>query len=178
MAAVSLLGLARPPSSTDCVNFAPQPSPPDRDVVHDHPTTLTLTTNSDLGVNEGRAAARPQSRTMTPSSDAGYDDGDGVDGPLSNKHNGVWRKCSYPTCENHVVQGGVCVIHGARRKGCSHPGCNKAMKQAGKCSTHGPSRHKCDEVGCDRVARQGGQCQKHNNLRQSSTPKSLMFFQK
>jgi hypothetical protein len=115
---------------------------------------------------------------MSPSSDAEYDDGDGVDGPLSNKHNGVRRKCSYPTCENRVIQGGVCVTHGARRKGCSHPGCNKAVKQAGKCSTHGPSRRKCDEVGCDRMARQGGRCQKHNNSRQSSVPKFLYVLSK
>ena len=56
-----------------------------------------------------------------------------------NKHNRVQRKCSYPTCDNRVQQGGVCVTHGARRKGCSHPGCNKAVKLAGNCSTHGPS---------------------------------------
>jgi len=70
-------------------------------------------------------------------------------------------KCSAPNCENNVVQGGVCILHGAKRKLCSHPGCNKAVKSAGACSAHGPARKKCDKEGCTRVAVQGGKCIAH-----------------
>jgi hypothetical protein len=75
------------------------------------------------------------------------------------------RKCSHPSCDNRVVQGGVCVTHGARRKGCTHPGCDKAVKLAGYCSTHGPPRSKCDEDGCVRLALQGGRCVTHGARR-------------
>ncbi len=53
----------------------------------------------------------------------------------------VRRKCTAPGCTNRVVQGGVCVTHGAKRKLCSYEGCSKAVKLAGFCSTHGPTRY-------------------------------------
>ena len=77
----------------------------------------------------------------------------------------VRRKCSHPSCPNRVVQGGVCVTHGAKRKMCHHPGCDKAVKLAGYCSTHGPARKKCDAPGCTRVAVQGGKCLSHGAKR-------------
>ena len=77
----------------------------------------------------------------------------------------IRRKCSAPNCNNRVVQGGVCVTHGAKRKLCSHPGCTKAVKLAGACSTHGPARKKCDTEGCTRVAVQGGKCLSHGARR-------------
>ena len=83
----------------------------------------------------------------------------------------VRRKCTAPGCENRVVQGGVCVTHGAKRKLCTHPGCSKAVKAAGLCSTHGPSRKKCTYVDpssgspCFRVAVQGGRCLSHGARR-------------
>jgi len=82
----------------------------------------------------------------------------------------VRRKCSFPSCANRVVQGGVCVTHGAKRKLCSHPNCTKAVKLAGFCSTHGPARRKCDYLGqhgetCSRVAVQGGKCLSHGARR-------------
>jgi hypothetical protein len=43
----------------------------------------------------------------------------------------VKRKCSQQNCENNVVQGGVCLTHGARRKCCSHPLCEKSVKHFG-----------------------------------------------
>jgi hypothetical protein len=48
-------------------------------------------------------------------------------------------KCSHQNCDNCVVQGGVCVTHGARRKCCAHPGCEKSVKHSGYCSAHGLS---------------------------------------
>jgi hypothetical protein len=71
------------------------------------------------------------------------------------------RKCNMVGCPNRVVQGGLCISHGARRKTCKHPGCNKNVKKAGLCSTHGPARKRCDAPGCSKVAVQGGRCIAH-----------------
>ena len=82
----------------------------------------------------------------------------------------VRRKCTAPNCTNRVVQGGVCVTHGAKRKLCSFAGCSKAVKLAGFCSSHGPTRKKCDYIDpscgpCARVAVQGGRCLSHGARR-------------
>jgi len=73
----------------------------------------------------------------------------------------VRRKCTVANCPNRVVQGGLCIAHGAKRKQCSYPGCNKNVKKAGLCSTHGPARKKCEHEGCNKVAVQGGVCIAH-----------------
>jgi hypothetical protein len=73
----------------------------------------------------------------------------------------VRRKCSVENCENRVVQGGLCISHGAKRKQCTHPGCNKNVKKAGLCSSHGPARKKCEHPNCSKVAVQGGKCITH-----------------
>jgi hypothetical protein len=73
----------------------------------------------------------------------------------------VRRKCTLAGCPNRVVQGGLCIAHGARRKVCNHPGCTKNVKKAGMCSTHGPARRRCDGEGCNKVAVQGGRCIAH-----------------
>ena len=71
------------------------------------------------------------------------------------------RKCTVPECPNRVVQGGLCISHGAKRKTCKHPGCTKNVKKAGMCSTHGPARKRCEFEGCVKVAVQGGRCIAH-----------------
>jgi len=71
------------------------------------------------------------------------------------------RKCSVPECTNRVVQGGLCISHGAKRKTCAHPGCEKNVKAKGLCSTHGPARKRCNAEGCTKVAVQGGRCIAH-----------------
>lgn len=71
------------------------------------------------------------------------------------------RKCSVEHCQNRVVQGGLCISHGAKRKLCGHPGCNKHVKKAGMCSAHGPPRKLCEFDGCTKVAVQGGRCISH-----------------
>lgn len=71
------------------------------------------------------------------------------------------RKCSVPDCTNRVVQGGLCISHGAKRKTCAHPGCEKNVKAKGLCSTHGPARKRCNAEGCTKVAVQGGRCIAH-----------------
>lgn len=71
------------------------------------------------------------------------------------------RTCSVSGCKNGVVQGGVCVSHGAKRRLCRFPGCSKNSKNAGLCSKHGPARKKCEHVGCSNVAVRGGKCKSH-----------------
>ena len=44
----------------------------------------------------------------------------------------IRRKCTVEGCENRVVQGGLCISHGAKRKICGFPGCTKHVKKAGK----------------------------------------------
>lgn len=73
----------------------------------------------------------------------------------------VRRKCTMPGCTNRVVQGGLCISHGAKRKTCGHPGCSKNVKKAGMCSTHGPARKRCEFPDCSKVAVQGGRCIAH-----------------
>eukprot|EP00429_Kryptoperidinium_foliaceum_P004489 CAMPEP_0176024314 /NCGR_PEP_ID=MMETSP0120_2-20121206/11880_1 /TAXON_ID=160619 /ORGANISM="Kryptoperidinium foliaceum, Strain CCMP 1326" /LENGTH=660 /DNA_ID=CAMNT_0017357493 /DNA_START=374 /DNA_END=2356 /DNA_ORIENTATION=+ len=73
----------------------------------------------------------------------------------------VRRKCNISGCQNRVVQGGLCIAHGAKRKQCKHPGCTKNVKKAGLCSTHGPARKRCEAEGCTKVAVQGGRCIAH-----------------
>jgi hypothetical protein len=81
-----------------------------------------------------------------------------MDGGTSKR---VRRKCTVLGCDNRVVQGGLCIAHGAKRKLCKHPGCQKHVKKAGLCSTHGPARKRCDVDNCDKVAVQGGRCIAH-----------------
>lgn len=71
------------------------------------------------------------------------------------------RKCTVEGCANRVVQGGLCISHGAKRKTCKYPGCSKNVKKAGLCSTHGPARKRCEHPGCGKVAVQGGRCIAH-----------------
>jgi hypothetical protein len=47
------------------------------------------------------------------------------------------RFCSVDGCANRVVQGGVCMAHGAKRHKCSVEGCDKHIKkkkEGNKCS--------------------------------------------
>mmetsp|Transcript_22629 Transcript_22629/g.47018 ORF Transcript_22629/g.47018 Transcript_22629/m.47018 type:complete len:369 (-) Transcript_22629:2234-3340(-) len=71
------------------------------------------------------------------------------------------RNCSVAGCKNGVVQGGVCVTHGAKRRLCRFPGCTKHSKNAGLCSKHGPPRKRCEHEGCSNVAVRGGMCKSH-----------------
>ena len=68
------------------------------------------------------------------------------------------RKCSVPDCPNRVVQGGVCISHGAKRRKCDFPGCTKNVKRLGRCSTHGPPRMRCKVPGCNKTAIQFQRC--------------------
>jgi len=91
-------------------------------------------------------------------------------------------KCTVPDCPNQVVQGGLCISHGAKRKICSHPGCTKNIKKLGLCSAHGPARKKCEFDGCVKIAIQGGRCIAHGAKkgvgRSGGRPKSQSCVQK
>ena len=80
---------------------------------------------------------------------------------IRRRRNRTRRNCAISGCCNRVVQGGVCVTHGAKRKLCLEDGCDKAVKKGGFCSAHGPSRKKCEVPGCSRVAVQAGICIGH-----------------
>lgn len=88
-------------------------------------------------------------------------DNDKVDNISSSKLKRMRRKCNIEGCPNRVVQGGVCIAHGAKRKTCQIEGCDKNVKKAGYCSAHGPARKRCDFDSCERVAVQGGRCISH-----------------
>lgn len=87
--------------------------------------------------------------------------GDPSTKPLEAKIKVKKRTCSVSGCKNGVVQGGVCVAHGAKRRKCQFSGCDKNSKCAGLCSKHGPPRKKCSAEGCNNVAVQGGKCKSH-----------------
>jgi hypothetical protein len=71
------------------------------------------------------------------------------------------RACSVVGCTNGIVQGGLCVSHGAKRRKCQFPGCDKSSKAAGMCSKHGPRRDPCDEEGCTSISVRGTKCKLH-----------------
>ncbi|KAL3798310.1 hypothetical protein ACHAWO_001958 [Cyclotella atomus] len=71
------------------------------------------------------------------------------------------RSCSIAGCTNGIVQGGLCVSHGAKRRKCQFPGCDKSSKAAGMCSKHGPKRKACDEEGCTAISVRGTKCKAH-----------------
>lgn len=99
--------------------------------------------------------------TTSPHSDSGGSQSGGTKLAAGGTSKRVRRKCTVAGCGNRVVQGGLCISHGAKRKTCKHPGCNKNVKKAGLCSTHGPARKRCDHPGCPKVAVQGGRCISH-----------------
>jgi hypothetical protein len=79
-----------------------------------------------------------------------------------------WRRsCAVTGCPNGVVQGGVCISHGAKRKACSVHGCTKPVKKHGKCSAHGPERQKCKVEGCTKVSVRDGKCHSHGAKRRT-----------
>ena len=61
------------------------------------------------------------------------------------------KNCSQGRCGNKVVQGGVCVRHGAivKRKKCSQGGCGNIVVQGGVCVWHGAIVKRCSQDGCD-----------------------------
>ena len=52
------------------------------------------------------------------------------------------RYCNQEGCSKQVVQGGVCIKHGARVKPCSREGCGKQVVQGGVCVEHGARKRR------------------------------------
>jgi len=109
------------------------------------PLSWTPSSSSDNNVTPRNQTPEPTPRRITT-------------GTVSKR---IRRKCSINLCPNRVVQGGLCIAHGAKRKTCGHPGCTKHVKKAGMCSAHGPARKRCDVMGCQKVSVQAGRCISH-----------------
>ena len=81
-------------------------------------------------------------------------------------HTQVARKkyryeCSADGCTNHVVNGGVCIRHGAKIKLCSSEGCTNVAQKGGVCIRHGAKVKRCSTEGCANQAKRGGLCWRH-----------------
>eukprot|EP00986_Skeletonema_menzelii_P010678 scaffold5299_cov73-Skeletonema_menzelii.AAC.1 len=71
--------------------------------------------------------------------------------------------CSADGCTNKVVQGGVCVRHGAKVKRCSSEGCTNRAQNGGVCKRHGAKLKRCSSEGCDAFVRLSGEvCSAHS----------------
>jgi len=119
------------------------------------PRSNAASTKKKIAPNSKSASTTTSTSTTTAAKPSS---GRKITGGVSKR---VRRKCSVTDCTNRVVQGGLCISHGAKRKICGHPGCNKHVKKAGMCSTHGPARKRCEVEGCPKVAVQGGKCIAH-----------------
>ncbi len=122
---------------------------------HGTKTTTVKNAQSKGGKKDKTSTKSSTSSKSEPSSTS---TGRNIDGKVSKR---VRRKCTHDGCTNRVVQGGVCIQHGAKRKICGYEGCTKHVKKAGMCSTHGPARKRCEFEGCGKVAVQGGRCIAH-----------------
>ena len=68
-----------------------------------------------------------------------------VNGGLCIKHGAKVKLCSSERCTNKAKLGGVCIKHGATMKRCSHDGCINQVARRGVCKKHGAYRHTHDE---------------------------------
>ena len=103
-------------------------------------------------------SSRKEAHSASPTPSASSSKGRQINGSVSKR---TRRKCNQGDCQNRVVQGGLCISHGAKRKTCGHAGCTKHVKKAGMCSAHGPARKLCEQGNCPKVAVQGGRCIAH-----------------
>eukprot|EP00980_Cylindrotheca_fusiformis_P013538 scaffold3450_cov114-Cylindrotheca_fusiformis.AAC.43 len=123
-----------------------------------HLQASTGATASGYSTKQVAGETKALAQTQNPSKDDEHAQSKLASGGTSKR---VRRKCTVDGCPNRVVQGGLCISHGAKRKQCKHPGCTKNVKKAGLCSTHGPARKRCEAGGCNKVAVQGGRCIAH-----------------
>jgi hypothetical protein len=73
------------------------------------------------------------------------------------------KRCSFEGCTTVVINGGVCITHGAiKKKRCSFKGCTNGAVKGGVCVTHGATRKGCSFEGCTSNARgKEGVCYRH-----------------
>eukprot|EP00986_Skeletonema_menzelii_P008071 scaffold3310_cov87-Skeletonema_menzelii.AAC.1 len=82
-------------------------------------------------------------------------------GPPKKKYKKYY--CSADGCTNHVINGGVCILHGAKRKRCSSEGCTNQVRRRGMCWRHGAKVKvkRCSSEGCTNIVINGGVCIRH-----------------
>ena len=71
--------------------------------------------------------------------------------------------CSHEGCAKAVVQGGVCVQHGAKVNRCGQEGCTNQAQKGGVCKRHGAKvkTYICSHEGCTSQVKKGGVCKRH-----------------
>ena len=81
------------------------------------------------------------------------------------RHGGRKSKatCMREGCHSKVVNSGVCMKHGARRRICSTKGCKNMIVKGGVCVRHGAKQAQriCRWQGCSNVVVRGGVCVRH-----------------
>jgi len=75
------------------------------------------------------------------------------------------HKCTHEGCTKKVINGGVCIKHGAKRWVCSHEGCTNWIVNGRVCIKHGASHPRCSVEGCSNQVINGGVCLKHGAKR-------------
>jgi len=88
-----------------------------------------------------------------------------VNGGLCVKHGAKRLICKHEGCNNQCTVGGLCIKHGAKKYTCSHDGCTNQIISRGVCIKHGAKRRTCSHKGCDKWSLQGGVCTKHGAIR-------------
>lgn len=89
-----------------------------------------------------------------------------INGGVCIKHGAKVKICEHDGCTTQAIQGGVCIKHGAVKKvkkTCKHEGCTNQSKVGGFCTRHGATREKktCSHEGCSNIAQNRGLCDRH-----------------
>eukprot|EP00984_Skeletonema_dohrnii_P021514 scaffold10771_cov121-Skeletonema_dohrnii-CCMP3373.AAC.5 len=88
-----------------------------------------------------------------------------INGGVCRRHGAKRKLCSVDECTNHVISRGVCQRHGAKVKLCSSEGCTNQAQNGGVCKRHGAKVKLCSSNGCTNKAKQGGVCYRHGAKR-------------
>jgi hypothetical protein len=87
-----------------------------------------------------------------------------VNGGVCVRHGAKTRRCSNDGCTHKAVNGGLCQSHGAKKILCSKDGCTNQVQIGGVCRRHGAKRKLCSMEGCTNVAQRGGVCERHGAI--------------
>ncbi len=87
----------------------------------------------------------------------------------ANYHSNICFPPGANGCTNHVVERGVWMKHGARKRKkrcrCSSEGCTNEVQTGGVCIKHGAETKKCSSHGCKNKIINGGVCIRHGAKR-------------
>jgi len=84
-----------------------------------------------------------------------------IQGGLCIKHGAITPRCSVINCENGVQNKGLCFNHGAKVKKCKIKDCENQRQSEGLCFKHGAKAIKCSTNDCGKNAYKGGKCVEH-----------------